>query len=66
MRIRKLWVLAAAAGVALLLGGTAPLAAAVVSHGAAAQRRYHSQIRHVLLLTVDGMHQQDLLWYVSR
>jgi hypothetical protein len=66
MRIRKLRVLAAAAGLAVVLGGTAPLAAAVVSHSGASQRRDHSQIRHVLLLSVDGMHQQDLVWYVSR
>jgi hypothetical protein len=64
MRIRKLQALVAAAGVAALLGGTAPLADAVVSHSGAGQSRYHSQIRHVLLLSVDGMHQQDLVWYV--
>jgi hypothetical protein len=64
MRIRKLHALAAAAGVVALLGGTAPLAAAGVSHSGAGQRQYHSQIRHVLLLSVDGMHQQDLVWYV--
>ncbi len=66
MRIRKLHTLVAAAGAVALLGGTAPLAAAVVSHSGAGQSRYHSQIRHVLLLSVDGLHQQDLVWYVSR
>jgi hypothetical protein len=65
MRIRKLRALAAAAGVAALLGAAAPPAAAVVSHSGTGQWRYRSQIRHVLLLSVDGMHQQDLVWYVS-
>jgi hypothetical protein len=64
MRIRKLHGLVAAAGVVVLLGATAPLADAVVSHSGAGQSRHHSQIRHVLLLSVDGMHQQDLVWYV--
>jgi len=64
MRITKLRALAATAGVAALLGGAAP-AAAVVSHSGAGQGQHPSQIKHVLLLTVDGMHQQDLVWYVS-
>ena len=25
----------------------------------------HSQIQHVLLISVDGMHQSDLDWYVA-
>jgi hypothetical protein len=65
MRIRKQRTLIAVAGAAALLGGTVPSAAAAVSHSGAGQGRYHSQIRHVLLLSVDGMHQQDLVWYVS-
>ncbi len=65
MRIKKLKALAAAAGAAALLGGAAPLAAAAVSHSAGAGHRRPSQIQHVLLLSVDGMHQQDLEWYVS-
>jgi len=66
MRTGKIRALAAVAGVAALLGGIAPSAAAAVSHSAGAgQARYRSQIRHVLLLSVDGMHQQDLVWYVS-
>ncbi len=72
MQTRKRRALvAAAAGVAALLGVAAPSAAAAVGHPAAghragtAQGPYGSQIRHVLLLSVDGMHQQDLAWYVS-
>jgi hypothetical protein len=64
MRFRNLRAVAAAVGVVALLGGTAASAATVVSHGGAGQRQYPSQIRHVLLLSVDGMHQQDLVWYV--
>jgi hypothetical protein len=66
MRVRNLRAAAAAVGVAALLGGTAPAAAGVVSHGGGAgQLGYGSQITHVLLLSVDGLHQQDLAWYVS-
>jgi hypothetical protein len=65
MRFRNLRAVAAAVGVAALLGGTAASAAAVVSHGGAVGHyRHRSQITHVLLLSVDGMHQQDLVWYV--
>jgi hypothetical protein len=66
MRTRKIRALAVAAGVAALLGGAVPLAAAVASPSAgAAGGRHLSNIRHVLLLSVDGMHQQDLVWYVN-
>jgi hypothetical protein len=67
MRVRNLVAVAAAAAVAAMLGGIAPLAAAVVNHGGGAGHgRHRSQIKHVLLLSVDGMHQQDLVWYVHR
>jgi len=67
MRFRNLRAVAAAVGVAALLGGTTASAAAVVTHdGAAGHWRHGSQIRHVLLLSVDGMHQQDLEWYVRQ
>jgi Type I phosphodiesterase / nucleotide pyrophosphatase len=63
---RKIGALAAAVGAAALLAGTAPSAASAVGHSAGiGQSPYPSQIRHVLLLSVDGMHQQDLAWYVS-
>jgi Type I phosphodiesterase / nucleotide pyrophosphatase len=66
MQIGKRRALAAAAAVAALLGGAAPSAAAAMGHNAGTgQGSYGSQIRHVLLLSVDGMHQQDLAWYVS-
>jgi hypothetical protein len=53
---------AIAASVAVALGGTALASAATASPAASA---HHSQIRHVLLISVDGLHQQDLAWYVK-
>jgi hypothetical protein len=66
MRVRNVRAVIAAAGAAALLGGTTlASAAAAVSHGGQSGNRWHgSQIRHVLLISVDGMHQQDLAWYV--
>jgi len=66
MRVRNLRAVMATAGVAALLGGTAlaPAAAAVSHGGGSGHWRHRSQSRHVLLISVDGMHQQDLAWYV--
>jgi hypothetical protein len=55
----------AAVGAAGLLTATTP------SGGAPAAPRHHvavgvSMYRHVLLLSVDGMHQSDLRWYTAR
>jgi hypothetical protein len=54
--------------VAALLGVTALTpAGAAVGHGSASgSGRDDSRIKHVLLISVDGMHQQDLTWYVHR
>jgi hypothetical protein len=66
MRVRNLLAVAAAAGAAALLGVTAlaPTAGAVSHGGGSDHLQHRSQIRHVLLISVDGMHQQDLAWYV--
>jgi hypothetical protein len=65
MRARSLRAAVAAAGVAALVGAALTPAAADVSHGGGTGHWWHrSQIRHVLLLSVDGMHQQDLVWYI--
>jgi hypothetical protein len=66
MRVRKLLAVMAAAGAAALLGvtGLAPTAEAVSHGGGSDHLQNRSQIRHVLLISVDGMHQQDLAWYV--
>jgi hypothetical protein len=67
MSVRKPLVVAAAAGVVTLLAGFVPSSAAGVSQGSRANHLQHrSRIKHVLLLSVDGMHQQDLEWYVNR
>jgi hypothetical protein len=57
------------AGVATALAGTA-LAGTAVSSAATAQPGqtggHHARgIQHVLLISVDGMHQSDLNWYVA-
>jgi hypothetical protein len=66
MRVRNLLAVMAAAGAAALLGVTAlgPAAAAVSRGGSSDHLQHPSQIRHVLLISVDGMHQQDPAWYV--
>ena len=65
MRVRFLRASAAAAGAAALLAGTALAPMVAGSATAATVRGDHGgQIRHVLLLSVNGLHQQDLAWYV--
>ena len=65
MRIRYLRSSAAAAGAAALLAGTAlASASAATVRNDVAGHHHGSQIKHVLLLSVDGLHQQDLAWYV--
>ena len=76
MRVRYLRSSAAAAGAAALLAGIAlaPVLAGPASAGSASAAtvrgdvagRPRSEIRHVLLLSVDGLHQQDLAWYVRQ
>ncbi len=53
------------AGVAALAIAAAPLALSSASAVAAGHGRGHAQIKHVLLISVDGMHQSDLDWYVA-
>jgi Type I phosphodiesterase / nucleotide pyrophosphatase len=53
---------ALAAGLATAISGTA-LASAATAQPAPA-RGEHPGIQHVLLISVDGLHQQDLTWYV--
>jgi hypothetical protein len=50
------------AGVAALGIATASLSSAVAAGAADTD---HAQIKHVLLISVDGMHQSDLDWYVA-
>ena len=63
MRIRRVQRAAAVAvGIATAIGSTALASAATVQlvHSA-----HPSGIQHVLLISVDGLHQQDLTWYVN-
>ena len=50
-------------GVRCICNGDRIIVYGVVPHSALAVGR--NQIRHVLLISVDGMHQSDLDWYVS-
>jgi len=52
---------AVAATAAAVLAGTALASAATAQPG---QAGHSADIRHVLLISVDGLHQQDLAWYV--
>jgi hypothetical protein len=54
------WAGAVVASAAVVLGSTA-----LASSSATAQPSQPSGILHVLLISVDGMHQSDLDWYVA-
>ena len=57
VRARVASLAAAAAAVAIPIGLTAG--------PAAAEHPHHARIQHALLISVDGMHQSDLDWYVA-
>ncbi|MCQ4043075.1 alkaline phosphatase family protein [Streptantibioticus rubrisoli] len=57
--------LAAALGVATTLAGGS-LAAASQPSGSPAAPHKAAAAKHVLLLSVDGLHQSDLAWYVAK
>jgi len=64
MRMRRFQRAAAiAAGIATAVGGTA-LASAATGQTTMVQGSSPG-IKHVLLISVDGLHQQDLTWYVQ-
>src|SRR5215471_1999733 len=64
MHIRSIRRTAAVVASAVTVLGTAAVASAteLPGHSGSGQP---SGIRHVLLISVDGMHQQDLTWYVK-
>ena len=64
MRVRCLRSSAAAAGAAALVAGTALTSASAATAQGDVAGHPGGGIRHVLLLSVDGLHQQDLSWYV--
>jgi hypothetical protein len=63
---RRLIAAAATAAVvaSTALGSAAASASASRPAGGPGNQRGHDQVRHVLLISVDGLHQQDLEWYV--
>src|SRR5882757_7025468 len=69
-KFREASVLRSSSGIARVVGvaavagliGAAPTAQAA----APASAHHHAAARHVLLLSVDGMHQSDLDWYVRQ
>jgi Type I phosphodiesterase / nucleotide pyrophosphatase len=65
MRIRRVQRAAVfAAGFAMAVGTTA-LASAATAQPAVVRGVQPTGIQHVLLISVDGLHQQDLTWYVD-
>jgi hypothetical protein len=65
MRVRCLRAVAATAGAAALVTGTALVSASAATVRSDAAGHPPGEVRHVLLLSVDGLHQQDLSWYVK-
>ncbi|HEX6527962.1 MAG TPA: alkaline phosphatase family protein [Streptosporangiaceae bacterium] len=65
MRLRvTLTAAAAAAAASTLVAGTALTSASAAASSSGDHER-GSGIKHVLLISVDGLHQQDLAWYVK-
>src|SRR5215831_8422304 len=60
-RVRRAVVIVAS--IATAVGGTA-LASAATARAGQAGGGHPGRIQHVLLISVDGLHQQDLAWYV--
>src|SRR5215472_10857642 len=58
--VRAAAVAASAAVIAAITAGAAA-GAATTAHN---QRHHHHSIKHVLLISVDGLHEQDLSWFV--
>jgi hypothetical protein len=56
--------LAVVAGLAAALSGAA-VASAATGQPAGNGHGHHKGIQHVLLISVDGLHQQDLTWYAQ-
>ena len=64
MRTKPIWRAAAiAASATAALGGAAGASAATGQPGG---QGHSAGVQHVLLISVDGLHQQDLTWYVKK
>ncbi len=66
MRMRQVpRSVAVAVGTAALVGTALASASAATGSPGRAGNDHGTSIKHVLLISVDGMHQQDLAWYVK-
>ena len=65
MRLGPIGRAAAVAGGVAALVATSAVASASTTRGSASGPGASSRVRHVLLISVDGLHQQDLAWYVK-
>lgn len=65
MRMRQVPAAVAVATGAALVVGTALASASAATGGSGQASHHRSGIQHVLLISVDGLHQQDLSWYVK-
>jgi hypothetical protein len=66
MRMRQVpRSIAVAVGAALVVGTALASASAATSSPGSNGHHHGNRIRHVLLISVDGMHQSDLNWYVA-
>jgi hypothetical protein len=66
MRMRQVpRSVAVATGAALVVGTALASASAATGGSGQASDHHGSKIQHVLLISVDGLHQQDLSWYVK-
>ncbi len=64
-RVTKLGAVAVIAASAI--GGSAAAVSAHSDHGGNGDHGHHrNSIQHVLLISVDGMHQSDLNWYIAK
>src|SRR6201994_3747658 len=54
-----------AAGAAVIAAGAIGGSAAVSSADPGHDHHHQNAIQHVLLISVDGMHQSDLNWYIA-
>jgi hypothetical protein len=64
--VRPARTVTAAAAALAAVGALTAAATAAATAPASASAPAHAAARHVLLLSVDGLHQSDLAWYVAR
>ncbi|HXB38548.1 MAG TPA: hypothetical protein VNU75_12625, partial [Acidimicrobiales bacterium] len=65
MNLRTKRATMGAAALALAIATPLAVSSASVAGADDGHGHDHGQIKHVLLISVDGMHQSDLDWYVA-